>query len=152
MGFKEFLQSVDDTLNKFGESVSGVVDKMNAGSENLNQSMSGTMDRMGDSLQNTWDNMSKPNNQNNGQMPVQSMSNGQPDYSNNPSVNPNVAPMVSQSVNMGGTDAFTPQPIKQAQPVENTGVSASIVNSVEGPISTGVNIEKKPGVNIKKEV
>lgn len=147
MGFKEFLQSVDDTLNKFGESVSGVVDKMNTGTENFNQSMSGAMDRMGDSLQNTWDSMSAPKD--NGQN-----ANIQPNYSTDPSI-PSTPSVPDNS--QGG---FAPQPIKQAQFMDNSSVSTSIVNSVEGPLNAelagvenaSVMPEKKVGVNIKKEV
>ena len=150
MGFKEFLQSVDDTLNKFGESVSGVVDKMNTGTENFNQSMSGAMDRMGDSLQNTWDSMSAPKD--NGQN-----ANIQPNYSTDQSI-PSTPSTPSVPDNSQG--AFAPQPIKQAQFMDNSSVSTSIVNSVEGPLNAelagvenaSVMPEKKVGVNIKKEV
>lgn len=147
MGFKEFLQSVDDTLNKFGESVSGVVDKMNTGTENFNQSMSGAMDRMGDSLQNTWDSMSAPKD--NGQN-----ANIQPNYSTDPSI------PSTPSVPDNSQGDFAPQPIKQAQFMDNSSISTSIVNSVEGPLNAelagvenaSVMPEKKVGVNIKKEV
>lgn len=150
MGLKEFLQSVDDTLNKFGESVSGVVDKMNTGTENFNQSMSGAMDRMGDSLQNTWDSMSAPKD--NGQN-----ANIQPNYSTDSSI-PSTPSTPSVPDNSQG--AFAPQPIKQAQFMDNSSVSTSIVNSVEGPLNAeiagvenaSVMPEKKVGVNIKKEV
>lgn len=159
MGLKEFLQSVDDTLNKFGESVSGVVDKMNTGSENFNQSMSGAMDRMGDSLQNTWDNMTQPKSTD-GQASVPNM---QPTYGDSPSapIPPSdpVAPVPPVSPMETQVATFCPQPIKQPQVVEGTSVSSSVVNNVEGPLDTNVSssevkvdIKKSSGVSIKKEV